>query len=211
MSLTVIPQFLRLSQRPCLLLGDNDEAITKGQMLLEAGADLRVIAQHPENWPAKLTPLITWIPEPFSPKHLTGVWLVVSALGDVDSNQKLFAECQKRQIFLNVVDQPDYCSFIWPAVVKRPPFLVAISTGGQGPALAGWLKRKLENELPDNLGELAPWFADWRKITANSFSSLQERGNFWRRLFNSGLLEIYLAGDKKQADRVIKQELEEQK
>ena len=211
MNLTTIPQFLRLTDRSCLVLGDNQEAITKGGVLLEAGADLQVIASNRQLWPPELATKITWISGPFHPEQLDGVWLVVSAIEDKKIGAALFAACQKRQIFLNVVDQPDYCSFIWPAVVKKTPFTIAISTAGRGPALAGWLRRKLEAELPENLEELANWFSKWRKKAAPHFQTLAQRGKFWRTLFDDGLLETYLSGDIKKADSTINDALNKKK
>ncbi|MBF0454537.1 MAG: hypothetical protein HQL72_06925 [Magnetococcales bacterium] len=211
MALTVIPQFLQLTNRPCLMLGDNQEAITKGRVLMEAGAELRVMAADPKRWPSDLAQQITWISGPLQPQQLDDVWLVVSTLEEKSINQQLFSLCQARHIFLNTVDQPQFCSFIWPAVVKKPPFIIAISTAGRGPALAGWLRRKLERELPDNLGELANWFAHWRKKTAPSFSTLQQRGKFWRDLFDAGLLDIYLSGRVNRAEKRIKKALKKKK
>ncbi|MBF0357075.1 MAG: bifunctional precorrin-2 dehydrogenase/sirohydrochlorin ferrochelatase [Magnetococcales bacterium] len=211
MNITVIPQFLQLLDRPCLMLGDNHEAVNKGEALIKAGAKLMVIADNHQLWPEELSKKITWIPGPFSPEQLDGIWLVVSAIEDRSINSELFNACQKRQIFLNVVDKPEYCSFIWPAVVKKPPFTIAISTGGRGPVLAGWLRRKLENELPDNLEEMADWFVEWRKKITPIIPNLQERGKFWRTMFSSGLLDIFLSGDSQKADKIINRALKQQK
>ncbi|MBF0195431.1 MAG: hypothetical protein HQL71_12790 [Magnetococcales bacterium] len=203
MSIPVIPQFINLTKRHCLLLGENQEAITKGEILIKAGANLYVISKHKQLWPKELAEQVNWLPYPFKADYLKNIWLVISALEDRTFNAKIFADCEKRQIFLNVVDQPEYCSFIWPAVVNKPPFIIAISTGGKGPALAGWLRRKLEKELPDNFYELTNWFAKWRKISTKQIPKLQERGKFWRNLLDGGLLEIYLSGNIKKADDII--------
>lgn len=209
MSLTVTPQFLLLTDLPCLLFGDNEEAIKKGEILLLAGADLRVWASDKRRWPERLVARIRWLSGPADPNLVEGMWLVVSAEESRVFNESLSAVCRQRQIFLNVVDQPEYCTFIWPAVIHKPPFQLAISTGGTGPVLSGWLRRKLERELPDNLGALAQWFALWRKRCAPEFSTLQERGNFWRTLLNEGLAERFLEGDAESAERMIKQALRE--
>ncbi|MBF0379521.1 MAG: hypothetical protein HQL69_00790 [Magnetococcales bacterium] len=211
MNISVIPQFLQLTKRPCLMLGENHEAITKGEILLDAGAELYVISEKKDLWPKQIADRCNWLPAPFKPEYLENIWLVISALEDRSINSGIYAACEKRKIFLNVVDQPEFCSFIWPAVVKKPPFTIAISTGGQGPALAGWLRRKLEKELPENLYELTNWFAKWRKLSCSHIPTLQERGKFWRNLFDGGLLEIYLSGNIKKADDIIKGALETDK
>ncbi len=211
MQIATIPQFLRLSGRPCLMLGDNMEAMAKGRALINAGAQLRVIAKNPKAWPVDLMDTVTWLAEPFHPNQLDGVWLVVSALDDEKINAQLFAACQERKIFLNVVDQPQYCSFIWPAIIKRPPFTVAVSSGGQGPALSGWLRRRLAAQLPDDMEGLVEWFAGWRKETALALPTLAERGKFWRTLLDGGVADTFLSGDVTAADDAVKKALEEKK
>jgi siroheme synthase-like protein len=211
MNLTTVPQFLRLTNRPCLILGESHEALFKGRFLLEAGGDIRVVSKHKQQWPEDLASQVTFLSPPFNPDQLQEVWLVVSALEEEKTNQALFEACEQRQIFLNVVDQPKYCSFIWPALVKREPFMIAISSGGRGPALSGWLRRKLEQELPQNLGEMAEWFSTWRKKCSKHLPTLQERGKFWRTLFDNGLLDSYLSGDIKKADLTITEALNRKK
>ncbi|MBF0447029.1 MAG: bifunctional precorrin-2 dehydrogenase/sirohydrochlorin ferrochelatase [Magnetococcales bacterium] len=211
MTQPIIPQFLRLTNRPCLLIGENTEAIAKGRALLEAEADLYVVTDRPENWPSDLQDQITWLSPPFQPHHLDGVWLVVCALDNRPLNIELFAACQTRRIFLNVVDQTEFCSFIWPAVVKKPPFTLAITTGGRGPALAGWLRRKLETELPDNMEALADWYSDWRKKSRPFLPSFDERSRFWRAMIQKKVVETYLSGNINEADSLIKKALLEKK
>ncbi|MBF0422329.1 MAG: bifunctional precorrin-2 dehydrogenase/sirohydrochlorin ferrochelatase [Magnetococcales bacterium] len=202
-----LPLFLDMKNRACLLVGSGEELVRKGQILLSAGANLKLIAprETPGLWPSQLQDRIHWLSETFEPQHLVGIWLVVSTHSSHPINLGIRQEAEARGIFVNVVDQPDYCSAIWPALIFRPPVTVAISTGGTGPALSGWLKQKIARELPENLEEMASWFSQWRQMIAPKLKNLEERGHFWRHLFSQGLLDRFARGDRSGADEMIRQ------
>lgn len=206
MNETFLPLFLDLKDRACLLVGTGEEAIRKGLLLLNAGACLRLVSPGDmvRSWPENLQTRIAWIDTAFHPQHLDGVWLVVSTHSDRSVNAVIRKEAENRGIFVNVVDQPEFCSAIWPALISRPPVSVAISTGGTGPALSGWLRQRISERLPDDLGEMARWFARWRKTMAPEFSTLEQRGHFWKGLFSEGLLDRFLSGDRLGAEQMIR-------
>ncbi|MBF0434172.1 MAG: hypothetical protein HQL77_02225 [Magnetococcales bacterium] len=200
-----LPLFLDMKGRACLLVGAGEELLRKGDLLLQAGARLRLVAPQEmvALWPETHQGRIDWLGTTFSPDHLEGVWLVVSTHANDAINRTIRREAEARGVFVNVVDQPEFCSAIWPALIRRSPVAVAISTGGTGPALSGWLRQKIAEQLPDNLGEMALWFSQWRKKMAPALSSLEERGRFWRHLFACGLLDRYARGDRLGAEQMI--------
>lgn len=206
-----LPLFLDMKGRACLLVGAGEELLRKGHLLLEAGASLRLVAPQEMMalWPEAYQGRIGWLGSTFSPDQLEGVWLVVSTHANDSINRTIRREAEARGLFVNVVDQPEFCSAIWPALIRRPPVVVAISSGGTGPALSGWLKKKIDEQLPDNLGEMALWFSQWRKKIAPELSSLDERGRFWRHLFQQGLLECFARGDRPGAERMIQEAVEQ--
>ncbi|MBF0605839.1 MAG: bifunctional precorrin-2 dehydrogenase/sirohydrochlorin ferrochelatase [Nitrospirae bacterium] len=201
-----LPLFLDLKDRACLLVGSGEEAIRKGSLLLNAGACLRLVSPEgmAHSWPEDFQGRIRWCDTVFHPHHLDGIWLVVSTHLGRSVNEMIRKEAENRGIFVNVVDQPEFCSAIWPALISRPPVSVAISTGGTGPALSGWLRQRISERLPDDLGEMAQWFAHWRKMMASEFSSLEQRGDFWKGLFSDGLLDRFLSGDRVGAEQMIR-------
>ena len=85
---------------------------------------------------------------------LDGVWLVVAATDDPAVQQQIFDDCERAGVFVNSADDPDRCSFILPAVVRRGPVIVAVSTQGRSPALAAQLRDRLADSLPDDLEQL---------------------------------------------------------
>ncbi len=200
------PAFLLLSDRSCLMLGGGSEAATKGAILLRAGARLTVVARElvPELEERAHRGEFTWLRESFRPEHLDGVWLVLSTLPEAE-NARIYQETERRRILLNVVDQPRYCSFHWPARVERPPVIVAFSTAGSSPALAAYLRRRLEAWLHPDIGALARWLSVWRQRVAPRLSGLSARGRFWRRLLDRGLAERYLAGELTTAESMIRE------
>ncbi|MBF0582641.1 MAG: bifunctional precorrin-2 dehydrogenase/sirohydrochlorin ferrochelatase [Magnetococcales bacterium] len=203
------PLFLQLTDRPCLLIGGGATAVEKGNRLLAAGARLTVVA------PRLVAELqlqveagrISWLSERFRETHLEGIWFAVSTLTDAVQNSRIYAEANRRRLFLNVVDQPDYCSCHWPATLERPPVTVAFSTRGESPALASYLRRTMAKVLPETLGELAHWLSAWRQRVQPVLPDLATRGQFWRALFDQGVAEQFLSGDVAGADALIQQAL----
>ncbi|MBF0108662.1 MAG: hypothetical protein HQL76_05765 [Magnetococcales bacterium] len=206
---TFLPLFLDLRSKDCLLVGSGEELTRKGTLLLDAGASLRLVApaEMIDSWPETVRERITWVGASFVPGHLEGVWLVVSTHESAPINREIRRQAERRGIFVNVVDQPEFCSAIWPALISRPPICVAIASGGTGPALSGWLGRRIAAQLPDHLGEMALWFSEWRRRVAPMFADLDQRGRFWKGLFARGLLDRYLSGDRTGAESMIEESL----
>ncbi|MBF0127194.1 MAG: bifunctional precorrin-2 dehydrogenase/sirohydrochlorin ferrochelatase [Magnetococcales bacterium] len=202
----LLPLFLRLQDRACLLVGGEGEAHPKGAALLRAGARLTIVAPELEGYLLREAQAgrASWRAEPFEPAHLDGMWLAVSALGDVVVNARLYAAAEERRVLLNVVDQPRYCTFVWPALVERPPVTVAIGTGGHAPALAGYLRRRIDAWLPAQVGALAESLAAWRRLVPGGLAS---RARFWRDLLDRGLAERFLDGDEKGAAAMVQDAL----
>lgn len=84
-------------------------------------------------------------------KDLNGAFLVCAATNDEPLNARIAAACQRKKIWVNVVDRPALCDFIVPAVLRRPPVTIAISTGGASPGFAKFLRQKLETFLKPNV------------------------------------------------------------
>jgi precorrin-2 dehydrogenase/sirohydrochlorin ferrochelatase len=84
---------------------------------------------------------------PYRASDLRGATLVMSATNDPALNQRVAQDAKAQGILVNVVDQPDLCSFIVPATVRRGRLLVTVSTGGASPALAAQIRRRLSRQL----------------------------------------------------------------
>ncbi|MFL2546862.1 MAG: siroheme synthase CysG [Candidatus Rariloculaceae bacterium] len=204
-----LPIFVQLKDRPCLVVGGGSVAERKVRELVEAGASVTVVS------PAATAGLqgladdgtITLRRDEFREKDLDQRWLVVAATNDRSLNNRIALAAERRQCFCNVVDDTDLCSFINPAVVNRSPITVAISSSGQSPVLARWVKGLIESLLPLRLGNLAALAGRWRQRVAESIPDLDQRRRFWETVLSGSLPEQSYAGDDRQAEVTLEQAL----
>jgi len=141
--------FLKLSARPCLVVGAGTIAESKIASLLEAGGRVRVVAPEAtpqvRSWAQANT--IEWHQRPFHADDLKGMFLVVAATSSTELHERIFKVATQRGVLCNVVDVPPLCDFYYPAVVQRGALQIAISTAGQSPALAQRLRKQLEEQF----------------------------------------------------------------
>lgn len=168
--MSLFPIFLKLDGRQCLVVGAGKIAAAKIPGLLEAGAEVQVVAPQAGGAVAELADagLITWEERSFAREDLQGKFLVIAATSSLELNQTIFAEAQKRGVLCNAVDDPDRCDFYYGAVVRRGDLQIAISTAGNSPALAQRLRAQLELQF-------GPEYSDW----------LEQLGSVRKQLFSS--------------------------
>ncbi len=161
----LLPLFLKLSGRRVVLVGAGPVGASKLETLLQAGAQVTVIA--PEIHPTIASAGVTLHRRPFEPSDLDGVWFVVAA-APPEVNAQVAAAAAERRLFVNAVDDPPRATAYLGGVVRRGGVTVALSTDGLAPALAGLLREALEELLPD---ELPRWIetakamkAEWRAM-----------------------------------------------
>lgn len=145
----LFPMFLKLSNRPCLVVGAGAIAESKIASLLDAGGRVRVVAPEAtpqvRAWAQSKT--LDWHQRPFEPADLDGMFLVIAATSSTELHELIFAEATRRAVLCNIVDVPSLCHFYYPSVVQRGALQIAISTAGQSPALAQRLRKQLENQF----------------------------------------------------------------
>jgi precorrin-2 dehydrogenase/sirohydrochlorin ferrochelatase len=149
------PIFLELSGRRVVVIGGGAVAVRKAQALLAAGARLVVISKQIDD---AITSLCAGsnaelIKSRYSKDYLVGAVLAIAATSNRQLNKRIYKDCQELEILCNVVDAPELCDFIVPAVVKRGELQIAIGTEGHCPAYAGHLREKLEQTFTDKHGE----------------------------------------------------------
>jgi siroheme synthase-like protein len=143
------PIFLNLQVRPVLVVGAGKVALRKTRGLLEAGAQVTVVA--PRTDPEfKMLP-VRMIRRRFRPSDLNGAALVFAATDDREVNRKIGIAARRRGIWANIADSAEECVFIVPARLERGGIQIAISTGGRNPRLSAQLRQKLNTILPKNL------------------------------------------------------------
>ncbi|MGN5161553.1 siroheme synthase CysG [Aeromonas dhakensis] len=200
-----LPIFCRLDNKPVLLVGGGEVAERKACLLLEAGAQLTVVAPelYPELSELAANGSIEWLAGEFAPAQLAGKWLVVAATDRREVNALVYQSANQARIFANVVDDPKRSSFIMPSIIDRSPLMVAISSGGKAPVLARLLREKLEAMLPQHLGAVAAFAGSLRDRVKTRFASMGERRRFWERLLGADRLGQALArGDRASAHQL---------
>ena len=152
----LFPLFVKLAGRPCLVVGAGGVAEQKIQSLVVCGAQVSVVAPQATAGIIELADrgAVAWRQKSFAAEDLNGFFLAVAATSSADVNHAVFEQSSQRGILCNVVDDPPYCDFFYPAIVRRGHFQIAISTGGHSHALAQRIRQDLERQFP-------PIYADW--------------------------------------------------
>src|SRR3990172_1477050 len=125
---------LDLEGRSCLVVGGGPVALEKASGLLDCGARVTVVAPELAGELRDLS--VELIERRYVTSDLEGRFLVVAATSDTELNRRVHADAEARALLCNVADVPELCSFILPAVYRRDPIAIAVSTGGASPALA---------------------------------------------------------------------------
>ena len=164
MSAAYYPVFLDVRARPVLLVGGGHVAHEKIGRLVDSGADVTVVAPelieavrvYVEDGRAR------WWPRRFEAGDTAGFYLVMVATDDGAVNAGVAAEARSNGALVNAADDADNCDFILPSVVRRGTITLAASTAGTSPALARWLRERLEEFLTDEVVALGDLLADVR-------------------------------------------------
>jgi precorrin-2 dehydrogenase / sirohydrochlorin ferrochelatase len=163
----LFPMFLKLSARPCLVVGAGTIAESKIASLLEAGGRVCVVAPEAtpqvRSWAHSNS--IEWQQRPFHPGDLKGMFLVVAATSSAELHERIFAQATQRGVLCNIVDVPPLCDFYYPSVVQRGALQIAISTAGQSPALAQRLRKQLEDQF-------GPEYEEWLALLGEARDKL---------------------------------------
>lgn len=205
-----LPVFLRLQGQNALVVGGGQVALRKVQMLLRSGACVRLVAPDIH---AEVRKLLAAAPHAlheraFADADLDGVKLVIAATDDTALNRRVFELASARNLPVNVVDQPELCSFIFPSIVDRSPLIVAVSSGGNAPVLARLLRARLETLIPSAYGSLVQLLGKYRELAKQRFGSMAQRMRFWENIVNGPVAELMMSGQQDKAEQLLLETLE---
>ncbi|HZW87308.1 MAG TPA: siroheme synthase CysG [Gallionella sp.] len=201
-----LPIFLHIKGKHCLVVGGGEVAKRKATVLLEAGATVRVVAPQIESGLAGQQN-VEAITAHFASHHLDDVALVIAATNDRGVNLKISELARARNIPVNVVDDPELCSFIMPAILDRSPLMIAFSSGGASPVLTRMLRGKLEAIIPHNYGRLAAFAKQFRERVKARVTNPAKRRIFWETALDGVVAEKVLTGDEDSATALLQQML----
>ncbi|MEX0663180.1 MAG: bifunctional precorrin-2 dehydrogenase/sirohydrochlorin ferrochelatase, partial [Acidimicrobiia bacterium] len=188
------PVNLLVAGRHCVVVGGGRIAARKIESLLDADADVHVVATEigPEVRVWRDDGRITVDERAFAPADLDGAWLATTATSEPTVNRAVFEAGEARRVWVNSADDPENCSFTLMSVIRQGDLVVTIGTGGRSPALAAWLKDHLA-------AELGPEYAVACSLLSEAREALRAGGRSsetvdWRRALDSGMVELIRVG-----------------
>lgn len=161
--MSLFPIFLKLTGRRCLVVGAGTIAESKIESLQGAEAEVMVVATRVSARVQEMAANgeVQLHLREFADSDLDGQFLAVAGTDVPEVNRAVFAGAERRGILVNAVDDPPYCDYYFPSIVKRGELQIAISTAGESPALAQQLRKELNEQLPKDVG---PWVMELGRL-----------------------------------------------
>ncbi|HUY29998.1 MAG TPA: bifunctional precorrin-2 dehydrogenase/sirohydrochlorin ferrochelatase [Acidimicrobiales bacterium] len=185
------PIALLLDGRPCLVVGGGPVARRKIDGLLAAGARVTVVAPHVIDEIADLDVRVER--RGYRAGEAASYFLVVTATGRPGVDRRVFSDADASGVLVNAADDLPGCSFILPAVVRRGPVSVAVSSDGTSPALATWLRDRVAALVGPEVAHLAELLGEARAALRSGGGSCE--GRPWRELLDGRLAALVSEGD----------------
>jgi siroheme synthase-like protein len=194
---------LVVAGRRCVVVGAGRIAARKIESLLEAGANVVVVAPAVGNevraWAE--AGRLTLVERRFVPADLDRAWLAVTATGEPMVDHEVFVTGDAQQVWVNSADDPANCSFTLMSVVRQGDLVVAIGTGGRSPALASWLRTRFSAELGPEYATLLDMLSVAREELRSSGRPSEDPD--WRGVLDSGMLDLIRAGRVDEAKELL--------
>lgn len=195
---TGYPVTLLVEGRPCLVVGGGRVAARKAAGLIDAGARVHMVAPVIGSDARALVPAgLTVEARDYHSPEAAAYRLVVTATGVPEVDAAVFRDADGAGIWVNAADDPASCSFYLPAVARRGPVSVAVSTLGTSPALASWLRARIELEMGPELETLARLLGEERRAMKAAGVSTETAN--WHRALDSDMLDLIRTGQVDQA------------
>ena len=164
--MALFPFFVNIEGAEGLVIGTGKHAQEKIERLKPYGPNLSVIPEGK-----------------FKESDLESVPAFVIAAGDDrEENHRISALCRQRRIPVNVVDDQEYCDFIFPSLIAHGNLSIGICTNGASPATGVLLKRRMEEQIPDNIEEILDFLQEKRPVIAQALTSKKQRFAFYYQL-----------------------------
>ena len=205
-----LPIFLNIKQQACLVIGGAEIAARKVTLLLKAQARVTVIAPELARELSEMSEKaeIKHLSRNFENDDIQQVVLVIAATDQREVNEQVSELAKQQGIPVNVVDNPDLCSFIMPSIVDRSPVQIAISTGGASPVLARMIRTKLEGCIPAAYGRLASLVDCFRDQVKSKFKNVEQRRTFWESVLEGTVADRVFSGHEDQAAEELQKALD---
>ncbi|HEX4351616.1 MAG TPA: NAD(P)-dependent oxidoreductase, partial [Polyangiales bacterium] len=203
------PMFMDLRGERCLVVGGGDVAARKASLLLRAEARVIVVAPELSESMQALGshPALEHEARAYEEPDLDNVVLVIAATDDREVNARISDDAAAQRLPVNVVDDPELCSFIVPAFVERSSVVVAIGTSGHAPVLARMLRGQIESVLPERYGDLVDLCARLRPDVQSRLPDVHRRRRYWESVLEGEPAELVFRGERDRAEAALREAL----
>ncbi|KJR46543.1 Siroheme synthase / Precorrin-2 oxidase [Desulfosporosinus sp. I2] len=198
------PIFMDLLALPVLVVGGGNVAFRKVQTLMHHGAMVKVVSPRlvPELRELVDGKTCFWVEKDYSTEDIQDAMLVFSCTEIEEVNAQVSRDAKASYRPVNVVDDPDKCSFIVPSIMERGDLKIAVSTGGSSPIVARQVRAELETMYGDEMGDYLTLLKNWR-TKAKSDLPPDKRSIFWNRATDGEVRKLIKAQRFAEAKGVV--------
>ena len=202
------PINLNIENKKCYVVGGGKIALEKILGLLEANAQVEVIAPKvcAEVEELFAQGKINLIRAEYSTEKILDGVILIAATNDFELNRKILADGRAKNFLVNIVD--DLVSdFTVPARIRRGEFLLAISTGGKSPGFSRFVRQMLEKDFDENFAAGLKIISEYRQVAKKFFPTFEERIKFWRETLTPEVWQLLKSGNLAELENKIKKSL----
>ncbi len=183
--MSYFPMMIELDNRKVLVIGGGEEGKKKTEVLSSFGARITLIALDARQEAKELAERYEEREFEDSDIEEDEYTLVVAATDDRKLNEKISILAKRKKIPVNIVDDAELCTFIFPAILKEKDVVCAVSSGGKSPYITQYIKELLAKILPKGIGEINDRMGEYRVQAKKEIADVGKR----RRYLKSKLEE----------------------
>jgi siroheme synthase-like protein len=206
------PIYLDAKHINAMIIGGGEVAARKIDLLLKSTTNISVMSETLNSSVERLVNLhqLTWLKHNYQPGHLENISIVIAATDSTEVNGAVAAESTALKLLTNVVDQPELCTYITPAIIDRSPIIISMSSSGSAPILLRMLREQIEKTLPNGYGKLADFSFKFRDHVKARVKSMRDRRTFWERTLRGSIGQAILDGQTTTAEQQLIASLKKQ-
>ena len=205
------PIYLDAKHINAMIIGGGEVAARKIDLLLKSTTNITIMSETLNSSVERLVNLhqLTWLKHNYQPGHLNNFNIVIAATDSTEVNSAVATESKSLKLLTNVVDQPELCTYITPAIIDRSPIIISMSSSGSAPILLRMLREQIEKTLPNGYGKLADFSFKFRDHVKARVKSMRDRRTFWERTLRGKIGQAILDGQTTTAEQQLIASLQE--
>lgn len=207
--MSLLPLFIDIKNKTCLVVGGGKIATRKIKMLRKAEANITIIATHLCDELSELSNKhsLIWHEREFFDSDINNQSLIIAATNDSSLNERISNLAKQNNILVNVANDFKQGDVVLPSIIDRDPIQIAVTTGGASPVLARLLRRNLERCTPSAYGSLASLVEKYREKATQTIINEDSRRRFWEEVLQGPIAEMVLTGKKSTAEEILQRKL----